>query len=70
MMGVPYLMMGKFNHHNFYRCSATCAIESFWRCSGGSSLAIDSCAEICGDGVKIQASTTRCDDGNSFNGDG
>ncbi|MCK9357922.1 MAG: DUF4215 domain-containing protein, partial [Dehalococcoidia bacterium] len=46
-------------------CSATCAIESGYHCSG---FPLSSCASICGDG--ILTGTEACDDGNASAGDG
>jgi cysteine-rich repeat protein len=45
-------------------CSAACAIETGWSCSGAPSA----CAPICGDGA-IHG-TEECDDGNAAAGDG
>ena len=45
-------------------CSATCAIESGWTCSGAPST----CSTACGDGVK--AGAEQCDDGNVVSHDG
>ncbi len=46
-------------------CSATCAVESGWSCSG---TAPTICTEVCGNG--IITSGEECDDGNTSNGDG
>ncbi|QDE91756.1 hypothetical protein BHS06_23765 [Myxococcus xanthus] len=45
-------------------CSATCAIEDGFGCTGIPSV----CAVTCGDGIK--ADSEACDDGNTANGDG
>ncbi|MCP3100276.1 DUF4215 domain-containing protein [Myxococcus sp. K15C18031901] len=45
-------------------CSAACAIEAGYSCTGNPST----CAVTCGDGVK--AASEACDDGNTTNGDG
>jgi cysteine-rich repeat protein len=44
-------------------CSALCAIESGWTCTGSPSV----CATVCGDGVV--AGAEECDDGNASNAD-
>ena len=44
-------------------CSALCALEPGWTCSGAPSA----CDTVCGDG--IMAGTEECDDGNASNGD-
>ncbi len=46
-------------------CSATCAVESGWSCTG---TAPTSCGQVCGNGVKTTGE--GCDDGNTSNGDG
>jgi cysteine-rich repeat protein len=45
-------------------CSATCAIELGYACTGAPSV----CTSKCGDGVVLLGET--CDDGNNFGGDG
>lgn len=45
-------------------CSAACAIEHGWTCSGAPSV----CATTCGDGSK--AGAEQCDDGNAISHDG
>lgn len=48
-------------------CSASCAVEPGFTCSGCPSGPTSSCVATCGDG--IVAGTEECDDGNSVNGD-
>lgn len=45
-------------------CSAACAVETGWTCTGAPST----CSTACGDGVK--AGAEQCDDGNVVSGDG
>jgi cysteine-rich repeat protein len=49
-------------------CSAGCLIEAGYACSGGSMTAMDTCASVCGDGLRVGAES--CDDGNRVSLDG
>ena len=49
-------------------CSAGCTIEAGYQCSGGSLSAMDACASVCGDGLRVGAE--GCDDGNQVSLDG
>ena len=49
-------------------CSADCLVEAGYACSGGSMTAKDTCASVCGDGLRVGAES--CDDGNSLSLDG
>ena len=51
-------------------CSATCTVETGYKCSGGSPTSKDVCAEICGDGLDFHNWANECDDGNTVSGDG
>ena len=49
-------------------CSTACIIEPGYACSGGSMNAKDTCAPVCGDGLRV--GTEACDDGNQVSFDG
>ncbi|CAI2368231.1 unnamed protein product [Moneuplotes crassus] len=49
-------------------CSDTCSTEAGYKCQGGDSTTPDTCAPICGDGLKIPTET--CDDNNTNSDDG
>ena len=49
-------------------CSAGCAVEPGYACSGGSFSGIDTCVTVCGDGLR--AGGEVCDDGNQLALDG
>lgn len=51
-------------------CSSTCAVESKWSCTSGSSTAASVCSDKCQDGFVVVTSSTYCDDGNAAAGDG
>lgn len=52
-------------------CDSLCKVEKGWRCIQGHSDAGDKCIELCGDGIRINTtSTTLCDDSNRVSGDG
>ena len=51
-------------------CSSSCIIETGFTWSGGSSLSPDICNDICGDGKRSVIDSSKCDDGNTANGDG
>ena len=51
-------------------CSATCAVEATWSCTGGSSTTKDTWIELWGDGKRFNTLSTFCDDGNTANNDG
>ena len=50
--------------------NSTCATESGWTWSGGSSTSKDVWSEIWGDGKRYNSLSTYCDDGNASNEDG
>ena len=55
------------------RCSQYCNVEIGWTCSGGTSTSLDTCSQICGDGIEFPLYfpwTDYCDDDNLLNGDG
>ena len=49
-------------------CSAGCAIEPGFSCTGGSVSSSDACASVCGDGLRV--GPEACDDGGLVAGDG
>ncbi len=49
-------------------CSAACAIEAGFICTGGSFSSPDTCSSPCGDGLRV--GTEGCDDGGLVAGDG
>ena len=58
------------NNYSGDGCSLSCAIESKWTWTGGSSTTKDIWTEICGDGVRFNFLITYWDDGNTIDGDG
>jgi cysteine-rich repeat protein len=52
------------NTNNDDGCSAECAIECGWNCTGGHEEANDVCNTTCGDG--LLAGPEECDDGDNF----
>ena len=49
-------------------CDASCEVETGWKCAGGSFNGKDTCATVCGDGVR--AGEEACDDKNQLSLDG
>jgi cysteine-rich repeat protein len=49
-------------------CGPTCVVETGFSCSGGSFTTLSSCAEVCGDGLRVGSEV--CDDGNRLSLDG
>lgn len=49
-------------------CDATCNVETYWTCNGGTVSTADVCHPICGDSKKI--GNELCDDGNNNHFDG
>ena len=49
-------------------CGATCQIEAGFACSGGSITSKDTCASVCGDGLRV--GDEACDDGNTVSLEG
>jgi cysteine-rich repeat protein len=51
-------------------CNNSCAVETGYQWSGGTTLISDICSEICGDGIRFNLDTSYCDDGDITSGDG
>ncbi|CAI2379520.1 unnamed protein product [Moneuplotes crassus] len=56
-------------------CDSTCTKEIGYVCYGGAFDSVDSCEELCGDGIRLNGflgntSENYCDDGNNLSGDG
>ena len=51
-------------------CSSTCNVETGFLWKRESIYSIDTCTEICGDGIRFSTSDTSWDDANKIDGDG
>ncbi|CAI2384176.1 unnamed protein product [Moneuplotes crassus] len=58
------------NNNDGDGCNSTCAVETYWTCTSGSSTTASSCSDICGDGRSMDPVSGYCDDGNTSSSDG